>query len=471
MRVNLRQRYQAKYGIKVPLRPYQLKAAALGTQLDNIALLMDPRLGKTRIDIAITGYRFNNGEVDKWIIVAPAVAKDVWRQELQDSLDIPHEVTLVEGKAEERKLLIKGWTTKPGQLNILVINHEATWRLKKFLYKSNPDKVTVDESHKIANHATKQSRCCHVLGRRAQFHTILTGTFLPKPTSAFSQYLFLEPEIFGTRWADFCNQYVRTWGFGGHKPKTFKNLDEMSAKVDSRAFKLTRAEAGGFPEEYYENRYCELGRDAIHHYNQMEKELKTIVEGHEVRASIVLTQVLRMQQITAGFLPVWKPDDEQTENVEIGGDKLRLLRGILEEYPDETPLVVFVRFRYELNRVKKLCFDLGRPATFIAGGMKPGERDANKHDFQTHKKFNTCVVQIRAGGIAIDLSRADTAIFFHIPQSFVDYEQAKARIIAAGNGRKVILHLLARGTVDEDAHAVLTERGDLAARILRRYKS
>jgi SNF2 family DNA or RNA helicase len=479
-KINLRARYQARYGIKVSMRPYQLQAAARGMGMDNIALLMDPRLGKTRIDIAISGGRFLLQEMDKWIVVAPAVAKDVWRMELEATLAVPHEVTLVEGKAEERKLLIKGWKTKPGVLNILVLNHEATWRLKKFLYKSDPDKVTVDESQKIANHATNQSKCCHILARRARFHTILTGTFLPKPTAAFSQYKFLDPKVFGTLWQrnkrrpdspdGFLDRYVRTWGYGGHKPKTFKNLDDMQEKIASRAFQLTRAEAGGFPEEFYEDRYCDLGQEAAGHYKRMLEELKTVVNQREVTAKIVLTQTLRMQQITAGFLPVKEPNDEQATNVEIGGDKARLLRGVLEEYPLETPLVIFVRFKYELARVKKMCFDLGRPASFIAGGQKPGDRDAAKHAFQTHKTVNTCVVQIRAGGIAIDLSRADTSIFFHVPQSVTDWDQARARIIAAGDGRKVILRLLARGTVDEDARDNLVERGELSNLILGRYK-
>lgn len=467
---NLRELYQARYGIKKPLRPYQREAVEFGIAHSNVALLMDPRLGKTRVDIAITGYRFLQGQINKWVVVAPAVAKDVWMTELLDTFAIPISVTTIEGKAEERLLDLKGWKLLPGELNILVINHEATWRLKKALYKSNPQKVSVDESQKIANHASKQSGACHTLARRAQFHTILTGTFLPKPTSAFSQFKFLDPTIFGTKYQDHLDRYVRTYGYGGHKPKTFKNLDEMSEKIASVSYQLTRAQAGGFPDEQYQDIPVHLGKDALYHYGRMEEELKTIVNGREVTAKIVLVQTLRMQQITAGFLPVWNPNDEQEENVEIGGDKIRALRGLLEEYRETEPLVIFVRFKYELNRVMKLCKDVGRSVTWIAGGMKGTQRDDNKHAFQTHKTVDTIVVQVRAGGVAIDLSRADTAIFFHIPQSFIDYEQAKARIIAEGNGKKSILHLVAKGTVDEDAREMLQTRGDLAARILKRYK-
>lgn len=479
MKKNLKQAYQAKYGIKKPLRGYQRKAAALGCRIPHYALLLDPRLGKTRVDIAVSGYRFLQGDVHTWVIVCPKVALDVWATELRDTLAIPHQVEIVEGKAAERKLLLKGWR-KLGtdQLNILIINHEATWRLKKFLYKTNPDKVTVDESHKIGNHATKQSGALHTLANRSEFHTILTGT-LGGPLKAFSQFKFLDSSIFGTKWKankrkpndtpGFLDEYVKTYGFGGHKPKTFKNMDKLREKIAAVSFQLTRKEAGGFPVEQYQTLHFELTSPATKHYAEMEKQLKTIVQGEEVTATIVLTQTLRLQQITAGFLPVRKPDDDLKTNVAVGQDRMKALRELVEEYDEREPLVIFCRFRYELDAVLAQMKRMRRSANFIAGGMRPGERDANKHAFQDGK-VDTCVVQIRAGGIAIDLSRADTAIFYTVPQSYLDYEQAKARIIARTGGSKSLLHLAATGTVDELAIEALQANGDLAAAVMARYK-
>ena len=49
---NLIARYQARFGIKKTLRGYQLRAARVGTENPNYALLMAPRLGKTRDDIS-----------------------------------------------------------------------------------------------------------------------------------------------------------------------------------------------------------------------------------------------------------------------------------------------------------------------------------------------------------------------------------------------------------------------------------
>lgn len=84
--------------------------------------------------------------------------------------------------------------------------------------------------------------------------------------------------------------------------------------------------------------------------------------------------------------------------------------------------------------------------------------------------FNTMVVQIRAGGIAIDLSRSNTAIFYSMTHSFIDHEQAKARIIARTGGSKSLIYLAAKDTVDEDIINSGKEDEDLVKSILRKMQ-
>ena len=468
MKITLRDRYQQKYGIKGSLRGYQLQAAQVGVNNTSVALLMDPRLGKTRVDIAISGYRFLNDHIESWVIVCPSIAKYVWVAELEKVLDIPFVVRVVEGPKEEKQLLVKGFKKTPGVLSILIINHEATWRLKKLLYKLMPDRITVDESHRIKNRSAKQARTIYTLGTRAKFRSILTGTLISVVTDVFSQYKFLSPEIFGIVWKDFLDRYVRTYGFGGYKPKTFKNLDELSAKVNSVAFRLTREQAGGFPTEYYQTVFFELTKPASNHYAEMLEKLKTTVADTEVVAEIILTQTLRLQQITGGFLPTREPEDlSVSTNQPLGKDRIRALDELLDEYPSKEPVVIFVKFLYELQAVQALIKRRGRVFSTIAGGMTGAERDKAKNSFQ-NGLVDSCVVQIRAGGIAIDLSRANVGIFYSLTHSFIDHEQAKARIIARTGGGVSIIYLVARGTVDEDILTSVRERTDLVTRVLER---
>lgn len=468
MKRNLKTSYQRRLGIKTPLRGYQLKAVKVGLDNDHFALLMAPRLGKTRVVVAVAGHRRKAKQINRWVVVCPSIAKEVWAEEIANSLNVSYSLQIIEGKALERRLMLKEWKDEPGMLSIIVINHEATWRLKKFLYKWNPSMVTVDESHKIKNHASKQSGSIATLGRRAQYRNILTGTFSTTPMDAFGQFKFLDPSILGESVVDFRETYVDKYGFGGHKPKTFKNIEMLNRKINSVSFVLDRKQAGGFPDELYQPIRFDLTNPALKHYKEMEKDLVTIVNNEKVKAPVIVTQVLRLQQITGGFLPVIDPDDDLATNVALGDDRIRALSGVLEEYSEDTPIVIFVKFRYELQAVLDKLQKMGRSTNYIAGGMKPGERDANKTNFQAGK-VDTCVVQIRAGGIAIDLSRADDAIFYSSTHSYFDREQALARIIARTGGKKTFIDLVARGTIDEEILLAAKEKKGLAELIIKKF--
>lgn len=468
MKIKLKESYQSRYGIKAPMRGYQLKAARVGVAKPHFALLMDPRLGKTRVAIAVMGYRRRVNKIKRAIVICPSIAKGVWSDEIQSTLALPHRVTIIDGKRDERRALLTRWKDDPEKLSIIIVNHEATWRLKRWMYKLNAEMVILDESHRVKNHSTKQSRSIHTLGKRGMYHCIMTGTFMAEPRDSYSQYKFLDPSILGERWDDWCTQYVRTWGYGGYQPKTYKNLDHLEERINSVAFKLTREQAGGFPQEQYQTIKFDLSSKTRRHYTEMEKELKTLVMGNEVRASIILTQLLRMQQITGGFLPVPHPSDDLMVNTMIGDDRIRALKELVGEYGVKEPLVIFAKFRYEIESILEAMRKMGRSSNYIVGGMK--DRDQAKKNFQGGR-VDTSVVQIRAGGIAIDLSRANTAIFYSMTGSYFDYEQAKARIISRRGGSISILNLAARDTIDEDTSISLQSGRDFADYFMERYSN
>lgn len=458
--------YLGRLGIKASLRGYQREAVKVGINNPAFALLMDPRLGKTRAALAVLGYRRLHDGVNRALIVCPSIAKAVWEEEALSVLSIPHRITVVEGKAAERRADLVRWRDEPGKLSIIIVNPEATWRLKRWLYKINPEMVILDESHRIKNHAAKQSISLHTLGRRAVFRCILTGTFMAEPRDAFSQFKFLDPTILGNKWKDdFCSQYVATWGYGGHSPATYKNLDDLMEKVSRVSYILTRDRAGGFPQELSQTFHFDLSPVARRHYSEMEKDLKTLLESHEVRASIVLTQVLRLQQITGGFLPVRIPNEEQQTNLAISPERIQALKSLVSEYSPRTPLVIFARFRYEVSEILRALKSMGRSANFIVGGMS--DREQAKKDFQAGV-VDTCVAQIKAAGISIDLSRARTSIFYSMTGSYFDYEQARARIIARTGGSVSTLHLVAKDTVDELTLQAVQSRKDLADLLMGR---
>src|SRR5690606_9879026 len=103
-----------------------------------------------------------------------------------------------------------------------------------------------------------------------------------------------------------------------------------------------------------------------------------------------------------------------------------------------------------------------RPTLEISGRIK-GNRKEIENTFKNSKRFNTLVCQIKSGGVGMNLQAANTSVFYSTGYSYHYYSQARSRVHRAGQKRKVThIHLITRGTVDEDIVRVLQAKGSMA---------
>src|SRR5690606_21581501 len=115
-----------------------------------------------------------------------------------------------------------------------------------------------------------------------------------------------------------------------------------------------------------------------------------------------------------------------------------------------------------IEAITNLARSLGRPTLEISGRIK-GNRKEIENIFKNSKRFNTLVCQIKSGGVGMNLQAANTSIFYSTGYSYHYYSQARSRVHRAGQKRKVThIHLITRGTVDEDIVRVLQAKGSMA---------
>ena len=80
---------------------------------------------------------------------------------------------------------------------------------------------------------------------------------------------------------------------------------------------------------------------------------------------------------------------------------------------------------------------------------------------------NALVVQLKAGGLGVDLTRAHYQIYFSLDYNLGDYLQTRKRIHRPGQTRAVTyLHMIAAGTVDHAVYAALAKREEVATSVL-----
>lgn len=459
--------------LKTKLYGYQEEAMEFALSKPNVALWMEQGTGKTLVTIATIGRRYLDGEVKRVLVVAPKAVLPVWRWQFKEHCRLPMRIALLgeELKVKEKKEVLSEWEDTR-HLGIAILNFESARVMEKEIRKWKPDVIVVDESQRIKNGTALQSKVFHRLGTTTKHCMALSGNPIPEsPLDYWSQYRFLDPKVFGKKWPKFRDQYSYRAGFGGwdRKIKTHK-LKQLSGQAYSIAYRITKDEALDLPPQVDQVMYCYLGGQSQKVYRDMKKEFLVTLMGKEIEAEIVLTQMLRLQQITGGFITHTNEDTGKKKNLQVGTEKLDLLKEILMDIPPHKKVVIFVRFLPDIKAIAKVVKKAGRTVVKFTGKTK--KKGKIVRDFQTKRDPQVFVAQIRTGGLGLDLFAADTAIFFSPDFSYGNYEQARARVHRIGQtaDKVTYIHLVAKGTVDEVILKALREKRDMAEVVLEHYR-
>lgn len=455
-------------------RPYRHQIAAynIAITIPVAALLMEQGTGKTLTAIAAAGRRYLDGDIRKVLVVAPASVVPVWQNEFKKYADFPFEIETLTGAVAAREAVLRSWRVpnQAGALMIAVTNYEAVWRMEDALLAWGADMVIADEMQRIKSPSARQSKAMHRIGAAVKYRLGLSGTpIVNKPLDVFSQYKFLAPNIFGNSFYAFRARYAIMGGYGRHEVVGYKNMDELQEKLHSIAYRVTKAEALDLPEAVDQTLYCDLEPAAKNIYRQLARQaVAELGAGRQITAQIVLTKLLRLSQLTGGFV---RTDDGEVRH--ISSAKLALLRELLADLLEhqDRKVVIFARFVPELTAIRRILEVEGIKHSYIAGNVVMSDRGAEVERFQSDPACRVFLAQTRAAGLGITLTAADTAIFYSLDYSYADYDQARARIHRAGQNKKcTYIHLVASGTVDEKVLAALAEKRDVAEQIVDTWR-
>lgn len=460
---------QTTVPLPVKVQPYehQIRAFEFCRRLDHSALLMEQGTGKTLVAIALLGHWWKTEGLQRALIVAPKSVMPEWERQFEELADFPYQLVLLTGSLEKRKDLLRNWPEGPG-IQVAVVNYEATWRMIEELKDWGPQIVIADESQKIKNIKAQQTKAVTALGKTAKHRLILTGTPVTQsPLDFFAQYKFLDPRIFGTSFTKFRSRYALMGGYGGYQVIGYRNLEELAAKAHSIAFRVTKEECLDLPETINQFVYADLEAEAKKLYQTLRKEaIIKFSETEQVTAPIVLTELLRLQQITGGFVPVGDNHYKQ-----ISQAKLQVVRELLEDFKDsDKKVVIFARFVPEVEAIAEIAQNLGLKVFTLTGKTPVEARQQALKDFQLGD-LQVFIAQIATGGVGITLTAADTAIFYSTDFSLANYEQAKARLHRIGQKSPVVyIHIMAKGTIDEEVMRRLAAKQDIANLVVDEYK-
>ena len=470
---------------------HQLRAYHFVKEMPGAMLAIGLGGGKSLVTVALLANDLQPGDVS--FIFCPPSVIPVWPKQFRDHAARNIQVLKPEGRLKKNWCsfpkdhqgairilpLKKGMPTKrkvrlcqealtvarnEGAALIIVTNYEAmrTDTFAGWAETQTPKWAVCDEIHKIKSAQGDTSKALAKLGKVAVRRLGLTGTPMPhSPLDIFGQYRFLAPEIFGEFFTAFRSYYAKVVDVGGVPlVKGYRHEDELNERFRRIAYQVGR-EVLDLPEATHIMRFCSLTPDGRKAYEELEDDFYTWLEEaeSEVTVSNALTRLLRLQQVTSGFVKT----DFDVE-VPVDPAKEELLDEVLDDLAVSEPVIVFTRFTRDLDTIARVCAAQGRTYCELSG------RADQLADWQAGK-YDVIGVNIKAGEAGIDLTRAHYCIYYSLGFSLGDYDQSLARCHRPGQLHPVTyIHLLVENTVDEKVYKSLQQRRDVVEAILEWHK-
>ena len=429
------------------------------------ALLMEMGTGKSLVGVAVAGILSLYSLVDRVLIVCPLSIMGVWEDELSRYADFPYSVTLLRGSMQKKKSQLSHLPRS--ELQIVVTNYETMWRLEEELSQFHAGLIIADEGHRLKDGTSRQSRAMHRLGDEADYRLLLTGTAITnKEIDIYSEYRFAAPRVFGKSFYAFRGRYFYMSGYGGHVPvfKSSMAVDFLE-RLHSVAFRVRKDECLDLPPVTEEIRAVDLEPEAQALYARIEKESYASLRDGEVTVFNVLTQLLRLSQLTGGHLT----DDEGLSHT-VSAAKLDALSDIVDAMREEgEKLVIMARFVPELDDIEALLRKKKIAYACVRGGVK--ERAEEVRRFQEDESCRVFLGQIQAAGMGLTLTAASTMVFYSLDFNMANFDQAKARIHRVSQTRNChYIYLCCRNTVDHKILRSLRNKIDLAKALVDDYR-
>ena len=468
-----------KYKFKTKPYQHQLKALELSWKKSYFAYFMEMGTGKSKVLLDNIAMLYDQGKINGVLIISPKGVTGTWyKQEIPTHLPdhIETETILWQAnitKGQSKKL---GRLFKTGEeLHILVMNVEAFSTQKgvdfaaKFLSCHNC-LMAVDESTTIKNPDAKRTKNICKLASYAKYKRILTGSPVTKsPLDLYKQCDFLQPELLGhTSYYTFRTRYavMKTANFGGRSVQIvvgYRNLEELAEKLKAFSFRILKDDCLDLPPKTYMKRIVKLSAEQEKVYKQMKHLALAEMEGKQMTTATVLTQLMRLQQITCGH---FRADDGTIK--EIKNNRITELLDTLDEIHGK--VVIWAHYQYDVETiVKHLKKEYGDNCFVTYYGKTPmSERQDNIKKFQDlESPVRFFVGTTQTGGYGITLTAASTMIYYSNGYDLEKRQQSEARIDRIGQKFPMTyIDIMAEDTVDERIVKALRKKINIASKIM-----
>ena len=456
----------APQGLQVQLRPYQLEGLAwlqyLRAQGLGGILADDMGLGKTAQALAHVLTEKEAGRLKRpALVVLPTSLLFNWQAEAARMAPSLRVLALHGADRGKRYLHI-------ADHDLVLTTYPLLWRDMEALAAQPFHLLILDEAQMVKNAGSRSARALRKL--QAPHLLCLTGTPLENHLGElWAQFDFLMPGFLGdvrgfnARWrkpieengetlrAELLSQRVRPFILRRRK-------QDVATELPPRTETILRVQLQGKQRELYE---------AVR--TTADKQVRRALErqGFEGSQIAILDALLKLRQVCCDPRLV-KGSTKTAHTMERA--KLELLADLLPALVDEgRRVLVFSQFTEMLSLAAEMLDTLALPNLTLTGQTPPRQRGAVVRQFQAQGDASPAILlaSLKAGGLGLNLTAADTVIHLDPWWNPAVEEQATARAHRIGQDQPVFVYkLVVEGSIEERMLELQARKAALAQGVL-----
>ncbi len=456
----------APQGLQVQLRPYQLEGLAwlqyLRAQGLGGILADDMGLGKTAQALAHVLAEKEAGRLTRpALVVLPTSLLFNWQAEAARMAPGLRVLALHGASRGQRYRQI-------ADHDLVLTTYPLLWRDVEALAAQPFQLLILDEAQLVKNAGSRSARALRKL--QAPHLVCLTGTPLENHLGElWAQFDFLMPGFLGdvrsfnARWrkpieengetlrAQLLAQRVRPFILRRRK-------QDVATELPPRTETILRVQLQGKQRELYE---------AVR--TTADKQVRRALErqGFEGSQIAILDALLKLRQVCCDPRLV-KGTTKTAHSMERA--KLELLADLLPALVDEgRRVLVFSQFTEMLGLAAELLETLALPHLTLTGQTPPRQRGAVVRQFQAQDEASAPILlaSLKAGGLGLNLTAADTVIHLDPWWNPAVEEQATARAHRIGQDQPVFVYkLVVEGSIEEHMLELQARKAALAQGVL-----
>jgi len=417
----------------ITLAPYQITATAISKRVEAFALFMEMGTGKTAISVTrmcADALQNTSGKALKVIIVTPKNVRTNWVDEIEKFAVCKGRTTVIRGGNLDRiKLLLDAFSnlTPDEKFTAIIVSYESMVRMMPALKGVEWDLAILDEGHFIKSGKTKRAHAAMELREIVKKRMLLTGTPITNsPLDLYTQLEFLGRGFSGFRsfaaFAKFYGVFAKNSETGMRKLIAFQNMPFMRERLSRYSFIIRKEEAlPDLPAKVHDVIEVEMTPEQVQVYSDLRDTLAAEIEGELNRAgdkaslavNNSLTKLLRLAQITSGFLPLQEEIFDENGEFKIQKDLYRFdpnpkLDALVEAVKDDmidpnNKTIIWAHFVQDIRSIRARLEMEGINAVTYYGATKDEDRENAIRSFNNDPNVRVFIGNQGAGGTGVNL--------------------------------------------------------------------